>query len=267
MTPKATCHPPARCQPPPVCCSRLTPSVFSPRSSVVDLLQHLNASQHVSGVSRLQDPSGATYRIRPRAPHLTLPREYSRALLADLRGALGVHLVGRQAAGTAATLLSLTSATSSPGLQIVSSTLDLTLRVLAAGGSFVYPGRNPFSRDQWVRLAVSLEADRLTFFVDCDPAAELRLRGGENVSKSVSEDRRDERLKKLQVPRDVVITLGSAPGKKESKFSVSFFSPLDSTAVRESQYDQCFFCILSPAGIPEDGGDFNHRLFKATLAM
>ncbi|XP_075885031.1 kielin/chordin-like protein [Nelusetta ayraudi] len=191
----------------------------SNRGKVVDLLQHLNASQHVSGVSRLQDPSGATYRIRPRAPHLTLPREYSRALLADLRGALGVHLVGRQAAGTAATLLSLTSATSSPGLQIVSSTLDHTLRVLAAGGSFVYPGRNPFSRDQWARLAVSLEADRLTFFVDCDPAAELRLRGGENVSKSVSEDQRDERLKKLQVPRDVVITLGSAPGKKESKFS------------------------------------------------
>lgn len=162
-------------------------------------------------MSHLQDPSGATYRIRPRAPHLTLPREYSRALLSDLRsGALGVHLVGRQAAGTAATLLSLTSATSdSPGLQIVSSTLDHTLRVLVAGGSFVYPGRNPFSRDRWMRLALSLEADRLTFFADCDQAAELLLllRGGESVE--------------LQVPRDVVITLGSTPGKKESKFSVS----------------------------------------------
>lgn len=191
----------------------LPTNTVSPPSSVLDLLQHLNASHHTSGVSRLQDPSGATYRIRPRAPHLTLPREISRALLADLGSDLGVHLVGRQAAGTAATLLSLTSttsATSSPGLQIVSSTLNHTLRVLAAGGSFVYPGRNPFSRDQWVRLAVSLEADRLTFFADCDQAAELPLRGGKKVE--------------LQVPRDVVITLGSAPGRKESKFSVSFLS-------------------------------------------
>lgn len=194
------------------CTNPLLPThAASSPSSVVDLLQHLNASHHISGVSRLQDPSGANYRIRPRAPHLTLPREYSHALLANLGSALGVHLVGRQAAGTAATLLSLTSATSSPGFQIVSSTLDHTLRVLSAAGSFVYPGRNPFSRDQWVRLAISLEADRLTFFVDCDRAAELLLRGGENVD--------------LQVLRDVVITLGSAPGKKESKFSVSFLPP------------------------------------------
>lgn len=250
-TPKATCQPPARWQPVPICCCRLTRPLLPPPSSVVDLLQHLNASHHISGVSRLQDPTGATYRIRPRAPHLTLPREYSRALLADLRSALGVHLVGRQAGGTAATLFSLTSATSSPGLQIVSSTLDHTLRVLTAGGSLVYPGRNPFSRDQWVRLAVSLESDRLTFFVDCDQAAELLLRGGENVD--------------LQVPRDIVITLGSTPGKKESKFSVSFSSPWTQSSHTVSL--NVTDVSLSLAGIPEDCGDFNHCLCKAALAL
>lgn len=177
-------------------------------------------------MSRLPDTSGDTYRIRPRAPHLTLPREYSRVLLSGPSSVLGVHLVGRQAAGTVATLLSLTSATSWSGIQIISSTLDQTLRVLVAGGSLVYPGRNPFSKDQWVRLVVNLEGNRLTFFADCDQAAELLLGGSETVD--------------LQVPRDVVITLGSTAGKKESKFSVSFLLLDSAFAHCESHCDDGF---------------------------
>lgn len=180
---------------------------------VIDLLAALNMSQHRSGVSRLQSPSSLTYRIRPRAPYLTLPREYSHFLYSNLQGGTGVHLVGHQALGSSATLFSLSSA-SSPILQIISSTLDNTLRLdyQAAGGaqglaSFYFPRRNPFSRDDWVQLAVSLETDRLAFFVDCQEAVVLPVKSEERIN--------------LELPQDVVVTLASTPGKKDSKFSVS----------------------------------------------
>lgn len=187
-------------------------------SPVIDLLAPLNMSHHISGVSRLQSHLGhATYRIRPKAQNLILPREYSHFLYSNLQGGMGVHLVGHQASGSSATLFSLSSA-SSPILQIISSTLNDTLRVdyQAGGGggaqslaSFHFPRRNPFSREEWVQLAVSLETDVLAFFVDCQEAVVLQLKSQERIN--------------LQMPQDVVVTLASTPGKKDSKFSVSFF--------------------------------------------
>lgn len=185
----------------------------------IDLLAPLNMSQHISGVSRQQSPPGlATYRIRPRAPHLSLPREYSHFLYSNLQGGMAVHLVGHQASGSSATLFSLSSA-SSPIVQIVSSTSNNTLRLdyRAGGGrgvgaqrltSIHFPGRNPFSRDEWVQLAVSLETDRVVFFVDCQEAVVWQLKSEERIN--------------LRMPPDVVVTLASTPGKKDSKFSVSF---------------------------------------------
>lgn len=200
-----------------VCVSHVGLSCFI-SSPVIDLLAPLNMSHHISGVSILQSPPGrATYRIRPKAPNLILPREYSHFLYSNLQGGMGVHLVGHQASGSSATLFSLSSA-SSPILQIISSTINDTLRVdyQAGGGaaqslaSFHFPRRNPFSREEWVQLAVSLETDRLAFFVDCQEAVVLQLKSQERIN--------------LQMPQDVVVTLASTPGKKDSKFSVSFFS-------------------------------------------
>lgn len=191
-------------------------SVFCLSPTVIDLLAPLNTSQHINGVSKLQRALGHTvYGICPKAPSLILPQEYSHFLHSNLQGGMGVHLVGHQALGSSATLFSLSSA-SSPILQIISSTPNNTLHVdyQAGGGgraqshvSFHFPGKNPFSRDEWVQFAVSLETHRLVFFVDCQEAVILQLKSEEQL--------------KLQIPQDVVVTLASTPGKKHSKFSVS----------------------------------------------
>lgn len=183
---------------------------------MLDLLAPLNMSAPISGVFRLQSPSGAAvYRIRPRAPNLTLPPEYSRLLHSKVQAGMGVHLVALQATGSSATLLSLSSA-SSPILQIISSTLHNTLELSFLNGegggrrlaSFGFPGRNPFSREEWVRLAVSLEPESLAFYIDCQEAVIVHLTHEEKMN--------------LLIPQDVVVTLASSPGKKDSKFSVSF---------------------------------------------
>lgn len=194
--------------------------------SVIDLLAALKMSHHINGVARLQSPGSVTYRIRPRAPYLTLPREYSHFLYSNLQGSMGVHLVGHQASGSSATLFSLSSA-SSPILQIISSTLNNTLRLdyQAGGGarslaSFHFPRKNPFSREEWVQLAVSLETDRLAFFVDCQEAVVLPITS--------------ERIN-LELPQDVVVTLASTPGKKDSKYTVSFLHILHTCAYSHSE--------------------------------
>ncbi|XP_031149313.1 kielin/chordin-like protein [Sander lucioperca] len=179
--------------------------------NVIDLLAALNMSHHISGVARLQSPSSVIYKIRPRATYLTLPREYSHFLYSNLQGSMGVHLVGHQASGSSATLFSLSSE-SSPVLQIISSTLDNTLRLdyQAGGGaqglaSFYFPRRNPFSGEEWVQLAVSLETSRLAFFVDCQEAVVIPLKSEQRIN--------------LELPQDAFVTLASTPGKKDSKFS------------------------------------------------
>lgn len=206
--------------------------------SVVDLLAALNMSRHMNGVSRLQSHSSTTYRIRPRAPYLTLPREYSHFLHSKLHAGMGVHLVGQQASGSSATLFSLSSA-SSPILQIISSTLNNTLHVdyQAAGGaqgqvSFHYPSKNPFAKEEWVQLAVSLETDRLIFFVDCQEAVVTPIKSKERIN--------------LELPQDVVVTLASTPGKRDSKFSVSFLHILHTvhTYILEDKRHHFYWYLL-----------------------
>lgn len=151
------------------------------------------------------------YKIRPRAAHLILPQEYSRYLHSSFQGSIGVHLVGRQAQRSSATILSLSS-TSSPILQIISSSLDNTLHLDLSGGrapsSFFFPRRNPLSGGQWVQLAVSLEPDKLVFFVECQEAVVVRPKSENRIN--------------LEVPQDVIVALASTPKRNESKFNVSF---------------------------------------------
>lgn len=180
---------------------------------VIDLLAALNMSHRTSGVTKHQNPESVIYRIRPRAPYLTLPPEYSHFLNANIQSSMGLHLVGHQSSGSSATLLSLSSA-SSPILQIISSTLNNTLRLdyqprTGARGlaSIHFPRKNPFCRGEWVQLAVNMEPDRLTFFVDCQQAVVVSIK-------------REERLN-LDLPQDLVVTLAGTPGRKDSKFSVS----------------------------------------------
>ncbi|XP_022610122.1 kielin/chordin-like protein [Seriola dumerili] len=183
----------------------------SNHENVIDLLAALNMSNHSSGVARMQSPGSVIYRIRPRAPYLTLPPEYSQFLSSNFQGSMGVYFVGHQSSGSSATLFSLSSL-SSPILQIISSTLNNTLHLdyQAGGGaqglaSFHFPWRNPFSRDEWVQLAVSLEPDRLVFFVDCQEAVVVPMKSEERIY--------------LELPQNVVITLASTPRRKASKFN------------------------------------------------
>ncbi|XP_035499032.2 kielin/chordin-like protein [Scophthalmus maximus] len=184
----------------------------SHHDNVIDLLEALNMSHHISGVSKAQSPDGVIYRIRPRAPYLTLPPEYSQFLHSNLLGSMGVHFVGRQSSGSSATLFSLSSP-SAPILQIVSSTLNNTLHLeyQAGGGaargltSFHFPTSNPFSGEEWVQLAVSLEPDRLAFFVDCEEAVVVPIKSEGRIN--------------LELPQNVAITLASSPQRKDSKFS------------------------------------------------
>ncbi|CAM9147123.1 unnamed protein product [Lampetra planeri] len=140
--------------------------------NVIDLLAALNLSRQTSGVSTLPDPDDVVYRVRPRAPHLSLPLEYSQLLRTALQGAMGLHLMAHQAQSSDATLLSLSSSTS-PILQVTSSTLRNTLHVdyLAGGGDAVVI---PIKREEKINL---------------------------------------------ELPQDLIITLASTPGKKESKFN------------------------------------------------
>lgn len=175
---------------------------------VIDLVEALNLPHRKSA------SSGMIYKLRNRAPHLTLPTEYSHFLYSNLQGSMGVHVVGRQAPRSTATIFSLSSA-SSPILQIISSTVNNTLLV-----DYQVEGRahdfasinlldtNPFASEQWGHLAVSLEPDRLVFFVDCQEAAVFLIENENRIN--------------LELPQDVLITLGSTLGKRSSKFSVSF---------------------------------------------
>ncbi|XP_043980613.1 kielin/chordin-like protein [Gambusia affinis] len=178
------------------------------REDATDLLAALNISRQRSGVSRLQSPNGVTYKIRHRAAYLILPQEYSSFLHSNFQGSIGVHLVGRQASGTSATLFSLSSATS-PILQIISSTINNSLHLdyqsaAVSLGRFYFPQRNPIRGGEWVQLAVSLEPDRLVFYADCQEPVIIGIKSENRI--------------RLDIPHDVVIALGSTPGKTESKF-------------------------------------------------
>lgn len=174
-------------------------------------------SRPLKGVSKVQGewPGTQAYKLRPRSPHLTLPEQYSHYLVSSLRGSLGIHLMGRQGADSSGTLLSFSSSSSSsPLLQLYSSTRSKSLRLDHQAGSegqglasVLFPGGSPFSGGGWVRLALALEAGRVSLFVDCRDAVVIQRDKEERV--------------KLQLPPDLVITLASTKGDMESKFTVS----------------------------------------------
>ncbi|XP_034032503.1 kielin/chordin-like protein isoform X2 [Thalassophryne amazonica] len=180
--------------------------------NVIDLLAALNMS-HIKGVSRLQGnrPPSLAYRLRSKTPHLILPPEYSLSLHSTLQSSMGVHLFGLQALNSTATLLSLSSS-SATILQIISSTYNNTLRVDYQAVTGVlgltglhFPGKNPFSGANWVQMAFGLEPNRMVVFVNCEEAVVLPRKKGEQIS--------------LELPQDVIVSLGSTPGQSDSKFT------------------------------------------------
>ncbi|XP_065407987.1 kielin/chordin-like protein isoform X2 [Chrysemys picta bellii] len=186
--------------------------------NVIDLLEALNVTRSVRGVSRAAGPKPGVpaWKFRQRVPHLTLPWDYAVYLLASSQGALGFHFVARQSRGSAGTLISLVSPAAAardgrPLLQLASSAranqlrLDYRAEPSMEPASLLFPGGSPFARGRWARLAVDLQPHRLALFVDCRPAVLLE-RGGPRDTLS------------LLLPLDLQITFASLPGDAASKF-------------------------------------------------
>ncbi|XP_053868139.1 kielin/chordin-like protein isoform X5 [Malaclemys terrapin pileata] len=186
--------------------------------NVIDLLEALNVTRSVRGVSRAAgpEPGVPAWKFRQRVPHLTLPWDYAVYLLASSQGALGFHFVARQSRGSAGTLISLVSPAAAtrdgrPLLQLASSAranqlrLDYRAEPSMEPASLLFPGGSPFARGRWARLAVDLQPHRLALFVDCRPAVLLE-RGGPRDTLS------------LLLPLDLQITFASLPGDAASKF-------------------------------------------------
>ncbi|XP_029499285.1 kielin/chordin-like protein [Oncorhynchus nerka] len=198
-----------------VCSSLRAHPIDTNHENVINLLEALNMSRPLKGVSKVQGewPGTQAYKLRPRSPHLTLPEQYSHYLVSSLQGSLGIHLMARQGADSSGTLLSFSSSSSSsPLLQLYSSTRSKSLRLDHQAGlegqglaSVLFPGGSPFSGGGWVRLALALEAGRVSLFVDCREAVVIQRDKEERV--------------KLQLPPDLVITLASTQGDMESKFT------------------------------------------------
>lgn len=175
--------------------------------SVVDLLSAMKLYSPISGISRVQTSTGMLYKLRSRAPHLTLPSEYSNYIRSKINNSLGVLLIGQQTSDQPATLFSLSSS-SSPVLQITSSSKILSVDYESPGrklSSLVYPRRNPFAAEDLVRLAISVEPERVTFFVECEEEVVVPVKSDEKID--------------LTLAGNLTVTLGSTPGRKDSKFT------------------------------------------------
>ncbi|XP_070611087.1 kielin/chordin-like protein [Erythrolamprus reginae] len=185
---------------------------------VLDLLEALNISRSVPGVSKTKGPNPGilAWKFRRRVPILTLPRDYSLYLLSTVQAALGFHFVARQSPGSEGTLISLASPAASkrdgcPLLQLASSTqanqLRLSYRAVhnSEPASLVFPGSSPFAHGRWAQLALNLEPRRISLYVDCqEPFA--------------FENGRGEELLSLLLPLDLQITFASRAGDESSKF-------------------------------------------------
>ncbi|XP_028305155.1 kielin/chordin-like protein isoform X2 [Gouania willdenowi] len=179
---------------------------------VIDLLAALNITHPTPGISRVQTSSTVVYKIRPRAPYMTLPQKYSHVLTSDPQAGFCVRVEAQQTSGTNGSLFSISSA-STPFLQVISSTVNNTLRLdylagdkgLQGSVSSYFPKRNPFSEGGWVRLAVCLQREHVTLYVECEDPAVLATKSNNKTN--------------LFLPRDVSITLASTPGRKDSKFN------------------------------------------------
>ncbi|XP_039224021.1 kielin/chordin-like protein isoform X1 [Crotalus tigris] len=185
---------------------------------VLDLLEALNISRSVPGVSKTQgpDPGIPAWKFRRRVPVLTLPWDYSVYLLSTVQAALGFHFVARQNPGSEGTLISLASPAASkrdgqPLLQLASSTQADQLRLAYRAvhnmepASLVFPGSTPFAHGRWAQLALNLEPRRISLYVDCQ-------------EPFIFENRRGEELLSLLLPLDLQITFASLAGDESSKF-------------------------------------------------
>ncbi|XP_015684556.1 kielin/chordin-like protein, partial [Protobothrops mucrosquamatus] len=185
---------------------------------VLDLLEALNISRSVPGVSKTQgpDPGTPAWKFRRRVPILTLPWDYSVYLLSTVQAALGFHFVTRQNPGSEGTLISLVSPAASkrdghPLLQLASSTQEDQLRLAYRAvhnmepASLVFPGSTPFAHGRWAQLALNLEPRRISLYVDCQ-------------EPFIFENHRGEDLLSLLLPLDLQITFASLAGDESSKF-------------------------------------------------
>ncbi|XP_060100461.1 kielin/chordin-like protein [Heteronotia binoei] len=186
--------------------------------NVIDLLEALNITRSVEGVTKAKGPDRGVpaWKFRQRVPHLTLPWDYSVYLLSTVQTALGFHFVARQSRGSEGTLISLVSPAATkrdghPLLQLVSSSradqLRLDYRAVhnMEPASLVFPGGTPFAHGHWVRLALNLEPHRISLFVDCREPIVFEKGSGEEVLS-------------LILPLDLHITFASTSGEKASKF-------------------------------------------------
>ncbi|KAM6437201.1 kielin/chordin-like protein [Liasis olivaceus] len=185
---------------------------------VLDLLEALNISRSMPGVTKAKgpDPGIPAWKFRRRVPLLALPWDYSVYLLSTVQAALGFHFVARQSPGSQGTLISLASPAASkrdgrPLLQLVSSTREDQLRLEYRAmhntepASLVFPGGTPFSQGRWVQLALHLEPQRVSLFVDCQEPFVFEKSSGED-------------LLRLALPLDLQITFASLAGDEASKF-------------------------------------------------
>ncbi|XP_029472184.1 kielin/chordin-like protein [Rhinatrema bivittatum] len=186
--------------------------------NVIDLLEALNVTRSVRGVSKAEGlESGVpAWKFRHRVPHLTLPWDYSVYLLSTLQTSVGFHFVAKQARNNEGTVLSFISPAAMrkggrPLLRLVSSTRSDQLRLEYRSAqdmepaSLLFPGGTPFAESRWARVALNLESRRMTLFVGCEEAVIFEKSDGEEMIS-------------LSLPLDLEITFASLPGDKASKF-------------------------------------------------
>ncbi|RXM30472.1 Kielin/chordin-like protein [Acipenser ruthenus] len=197
-------------------CSR--PGGGPPNQPVIDLLEALNITRSIKGVSKAKglEPGIPAWKFRQRVPHLTLPRDYSIYFLSTMQGSIGFHFMAQQAKNLDSTLISFISPTAMkkdghPLLQLISSTRSNQLRLEYRAvhsmepATILFPGGTPFSNSKWARMALNLEAHKITLFIDCEESIIFEKNQGEDVLS-------------LILPIDLEITFASMPGNKASKF-------------------------------------------------
>ncbi|XP_072922836.1 kielin/chordin-like protein [Hemitrygon akajei] len=188
------------------------------QENVIDLLEALNITRSVKGVSRSKglEPGAPAWKFRKRVPHLTLPRDYAIYFLTSMQGAIGFHFVAKQSKNSEGTIISFTSPTTTkkdgrPLLQLTSSTrknqLQLDYRTVhnMEPASIVFPGGTPFGNGQWGQVAFNLESQRITLLIDCE----------EDI---VFEKNLDKDAISLILPIDLEIHFSSTEGG-DSKFT------------------------------------------------
>lgn len=186
-------------------------------SSVIDILEIISITHSPRGITKVKghDPNTAAWRFRCRTPHLTFPLDVYRRFVRAWHGSLSLYLVGQQAGGSAATLLSLSAPGNTPLLRVISNTqedfLQLEIRTEANTTPEVlrFPGENPFSGRRWARVVLSVAPGWVWLFQECKEAIVLKLtHQGKPLTLSLP-------------PHDLQVTLPNRADDKASKFSVS----------------------------------------------